>query len=246
MSKSGISQMEGAQERATLAKDIPITDLSSDMTAGTTNLTTADLSTQQESLRSWSRIFDCVMRDHEHIRSLFKNFQAANSDEARIPILNSIIRILSIHAATEELILYPAFDKAGFNAFHDKGRDDHQQVKDLLDAVDGSSTISAENLSQILTVFADVETHAQWEETNALPVLRDNCSKECLEKLASDWEKQWCGAPTHPHPMAPNDGGIAQAAAGKMAAPLDALKDSQRTFVDDDYIKMHSKCETCK
>jgi len=217
--------------------------MNSDMTTNmntNTNLTTSNLN-ERDTLRSSAGIFAAVMMDHDHIKDLFQQFRTSVTDESRIPILNSIIRLLSKHAATEEIVLYPMFDKLGMKDLHNQATDEHQTVKELLDAIDGKKTLDEETQAKCLTMMTDVEQHAKKEETTMLPLLQQ-LPRDQLDTLLTQWNSTWAGAPTHPHPMAPNKGGLTEMAAGKMAAPMDACCDAGRTFVDDDYIKAKCKC----
>jgi hemerythrin superfamily protein len=182
-----------------------------------------------------NRLFNSIMRDHAHIRSLFRSYESTEGTTNRKPILNSIVRILSIHSATEEKVLYPAFKKIGFKDYQEKGRDDHQEVKNILDRVKDRD-IDVQTDTELRAAIQEVEQHVQWEEQTALPQLQKKLSAGEIDELATEWDSQWKSAPTRPHPNAPSGGGVAQSAAGAVAGAIDSIRDKNVLFVDEDYV----------
>jgi hemerythrin superfamily protein len=170
---------------------------------------------------------DLLEQDHRSVEQLFERYRQATGDtEEKGRIVSEIVRDLSIHAAIEEEIFYPAVRAAvpDGEGLVEHSLEEHQEVKDLLAELDGMDPGDRAFHPKVEKVIADVSEHVEEEESEHFPKLRQAVSaNELLEmgaKLAAGKKK----APTRPHPHAPaTPPGNVVAARG--AAVVDKVRD---------------------
>ena len=168
---------------------------------------------------------ELLISDHREVEQLFSQFEAASpSSNIAQEIGEKIIKELSVHAVIEEQVLYPAARKEIEDGEVDHAIDEHQEVKELLAKVDGKSVDDDEVRATFQEIKSNVEEHVQEEENEMFPKLRDKMDQEQLQKLGEQMEKAKKGAPTHPHPNAPNTppGNVV---AGVGASVVDRIRD---------------------
>ncbi len=172
---------------------------------------------------------DVIVSDHRHVEALFSRVETGPTlDQA---VLDELIRELSIHAAIEEQVLYPAIRKQlpDGDALAEHALDEHQQVKETLADIDGMDP-SADGFDDRVTELATaVKTHVKEEEGEIFPQLRKAVTRKELVAMGEAMEKAKKGAPTRPHPKAPATppGNIvAGAAAGVVDRARDAARDA--------------------
>lgn len=170
---------------------------------------------------------ELLTTDHREVEEFFKRYEsAANDDGVAHHAAENIIRELSIHAAVEEMILYPLMRKtdSGNNGLVDHSLEEHQQVKELLSKVDGRPANDPEVRKLFGELKAAVEEHVSEEEGKLFPALRSQVKAGELMALGEKMANAKAMAPTHPHPNAPNQppGNIV---AGPLAAMADKVRD---------------------
>jgi hemerythrin superfamily protein len=173
---------------------------------------------------------ELLMSDHREVEQLFKQFEAAGNDAGVASYAaDKIITELSIHAAVEEQILYPMMRKVDpdQSGLVDHSLDEHQEVKTLLDKVDGKPADDPEIRQIFAQIKSAVEEHVSEEEGKLFPALRSKVKQDELMALGEKMAKAKALAPTHPHPNAPNTppGNLML---GPVAALADKVRDALR------------------
>jgi hemerythrin superfamily protein len=164
-----------------------------------------------------------VAADHREVEALFDQLDAGTGD--RGAIAQEVVRLLSRHAVAEEQVLYPALRAAeGGDQLADHAIQEHQVVKDALSRVQRGDPDDEGFGSSLTTVMEEVRLHANQEEAELLPLLREVVGEERMAELGRDYVAARDKAPTRPHPHAPNTppGNVV---AGAVAAPLDKVRD---------------------
>ena len=165
---------------------------------------------------------DVLVSDHRHVEALFSRLESGPVEQAA---LDELIRELSIHAAIEEQVLYPAIRKeVGDEALVEHSLEEHQEAKELLRSIEKGGAEDPETPQLLTKLIASVREHVQEEEGQVLPKLRSSVAPETLITIGEALEKAKKTAPTHPHPNAPNTppGNII---AGGPAALVDRARD---------------------
>jgi hemerythrin superfamily protein len=168
---------------------------------------------------------ELLKHDHRMVEQLFRDYDAAASDQQRRGVVEIAIRELSKHAALEELTVYP-FAKQLLPAGAvnvDEHLAEHMAVKKTLLALDKLAAGDQQESSLVAELKREVEQHVQEEEGQFMPALRSAVDEAALEELGQQLDKGKQTAPTRPHPMAPD-----QPPALAMAAPVAAIYDRVR------------------
>ena len=166
--------------------------------------------------------------DHAEVEQMFIQIETLPQTEARDQLVEDIIRELSIHAAIEEQVLYPAMRDAlpDGEKLVEEAIEEHQQVKETLAAIERADT-PTERDPLLVQLIGNVRHHVDEEETDLLPKLKAAIGSEELRDMGAKLAAAKKMAPTHPHPKAPNTppGNIVGgAAAAVMDKARDALK----------------------
>ncbi len=128
-----------------------------------------------------------LKEDHVKVKGLFDKFENAKSDGAKKNAARKAIAELKVHAAIEEEIFYPAYDKAlSSEEAHDillEADEEHHVVHLLIDELDRMSD-DDENFDAKFTVLAEnVRHHIEEEEKEMLPKA-SKMEKNLLTQLA--------------------------------------------------------------
>ena len=166
--------------------------------------------------------------DHAEVEQMFRQLESLPEGDSRSALVGDVVRELSVHAAIEEQVLYPAMRKALPDGDHlvQEAIEEHQQVKETLAAVESADS-PAERDPHLVSLIGNVRHHVEEEETELFPKLRASITTAELQEMGGALASAKRLAPTHPHPNAPNTppgnvvGGLAAAMIDKAR---DALK----------------------
>lgn len=130
-----------------------------------------------------------VLEDHATLRRQFAALDDARSPEALSAVWTGLARMLEVHAACEETVLYPALLKKGDNAEEETedAIDDHNKIRDAVHEAARHEVGSDAWWGAVHTARAENSEHLGEEEEEALPDLRRNASDEMREQLAVLW-----------------------------------------------------------
>jgi hemerythrin-like domain-containing protein len=110
-----------------------------------------------------------LREDHDRVKRLFDQFEAAKSRPAKVKIVRQALTELKVHAAIEEEVFYPAVRKAVGKEIMNEADEEHHVAKLLiaeLDAMDGSES----HFDAKFHVLAEnVRHHIKEEEDEMLP-----------------------------------------------------------------------------
>ena len=149
-----------------------------------------------------------LRNDHKTVEALFKKFEKAgpNAHKTKQDLVEKIIEELSIHAAIEEQVLYPAAREAVPDASDEvlESLEEHHIVKWVLSELDGMDPTDERFTAKVTVLIENVRHHVQEEEGELFPELRKAMKRKELEELAQALEAAKKAAPTHPHPRVPD------------------------------------------
>ncbi len=170
-----------------------------------------------------------LTEDHREVDQIFSQLETMAPGPERDGVIQQMTRELSVHAAIEEQVLYPAVRKSlqDGDTLADEAIKEHQQVKEALAAIESAET-SAEQDTLLRDLMGAVRHHVQEEENALFPKLRATLGREGgLLEMGSKLEAAKKLAPTGPHPKAPSTppGNIVTGAA---AAVTDKVRDALR------------------
>lgn len=172
---------------------------------------------------------ELIKQDHETVDGLFQQWEESGPDETarRRDLVRSIVRELSVHAAVEEQILYPAMKDAlpDGDRLVKEALDEHQEAKEVLAELDDMEPSDRGFDARVTSLIADVRHHVEEEETEMLPKLAASLSPDLLEDMGRRMERAKSMAPTRPHPLAPSTP-PGNTVAGPTAAVVDRVRDA--------------------
>lgn len=150
-----------------------------------------------------------LKQDHQNVEGLFRQFEqladdAAPSDKRRI--VDHVIEQLSVHAAIEELHFYPTVRECSGETLAAvlEGLEEHHVVKWTLAELARMSPTDERFDAKVKVLSEIVLHHAEEEERDLFPLVRDALTVEQLEKLGETMETAKKTAPTRPHPRLPD------------------------------------------
>lgn len=167
-----------------------------------------------------------IKGDHRTVEGLFQQFSDPAVDE-RAQVVGAIIHELSVHAAVEEMILYPAVRKSvpGGESLANEALQEHQQVKETLAQLDGMDVTDQRVAAMVAELQAAVGDHVREEESEILPALQSALGSEEIDDMGRKIARAKAVAPTRPHPHAP-DTPPGNMIAGLPAGLLDRIRDA--------------------
>lgn len=167
--------------------------------------------------------------DHKTVKTLFKQFErlGENARSEKKKVVERIIEELSIHAAIEEQLVYPAARKAVPDGEDDvlEALEEHHIVKWTLSELEKMSPEEERFDAKVSVLIESVRHHIEEEEEGLFPKMREAIGRKELEALGASLEAAKKAAPTHPHPRAP-DTPPGNLVANPGAALVDRVTDS--------------------
>lgn len=170
-------------------------------------------------------VFDDLMEEHRAVLGILDRFEHGQLGPDD-PEIDTLVRELSVHAAAEELVIYPAFEAVfPIAALSEQHLKEHQLVKELLVQIERTSGLERAPLLRSLAVY--VRAHVEHEESAMFPRFRAHADASSLADLRETFAQGKKIAPTHPHPHAPRRQ-PAVTVAGAAAGILDKVRDAVR------------------
>jgi hemerythrin superfamily protein len=143
------------------------------------------------SLETFMDAIELLTSDHDEVRAMFEQFRTAkeaeNTEQMR-SLQEQIFEELETHTRIEEDIFYPAVQALGEEELSEivgEGIQEHHVVKVLMREIRDLS--DQEIFEAKMTVLMEnVEHHAEEEESEMFPDVREHMSDQRLEELGSE------------------------------------------------------------
>ncbi|GAA4693156.1 hemerythrin domain-containing protein [Pseudonocardia yuanmonensis] len=160
----------------------------------------------RDDVPSGADVVDELTRDHHEVLELLERITATRVAQERRDMADTAIAEVVRHSVAEEMYVYPAMsdalDRGADTVEHDK--EEHNKLERImkdLEGVDGDDP-------RFDTLVADftraLRHHAEDEETEQFPRMREAIPQEQLVELRRKVEAAKKIAPTRPHPDSPN------------------------------------------
>ena len=164
-----------------------------------------------------------LKNDHKTVEKLFKQFEKAGerATTTKRNIVDKIVEELSVHAVIEEQVFYTACrdlvpDSEDMVL---ESLEEHHIVKWTLSELDGLDPENERFEAKVTVLIESVRHHVEEEEGDLFPQVRKALGRKQLGEIGDSMEQAKKGAPTRPHPKAPDTPPgnlVAGAAAGVM------------------------------
>ncbi len=184
---------------------------------------------QQEPTPSESQdVVDLLLAQHEQVRELFSQLEQA-SGETRRDAFDQVVRLLAVHETAEEEVVYPAVRRMvdDGDTLADARTAEEAKAKDALSELEKLGVDHPDFDSKLDSVKQVVLVHAENEEREVFPELRQSHNQEQLETMARGVQAAESLAPTHPHPHGP-ESAAGNIAVGPFVAIADRVRDAIR------------------
>ena len=164
--------------------------------------------------------------DHEAVETKFAKFETLGPRalKSKAAVVADVIEALSVHAAIEEQVLYPAVrdrlaDEEGQVL---EALEEHHVVKWTLSELDGMSPDHERFDAKFTVLMENVRHHVKEEEDELFPQVRHAFTRTELADLGEALMEAKETAPTRPHPLSPDEPPMNVVAAAA-TNPFDAL-----------------------
>ena len=150
-----------------------------------------------------------LKNDHKAVERLFKQFEKAekaDDDETKAKVVDQIIEELSVHAAIEEQVFYPAIREAVPETEDDvlEGLEEHHIVKWTLSELEALTPADERFDPKVTVLIESVRHHVEEEEGELFPDVRKALGRKRLGQIGESLEKAKESAPRRPQPQAPD------------------------------------------
>lgn len=142
----------------------------------------------QTSDKSDMNIQDVIRMDHQKVNVLFMEIEKSNDPQKIQEYFGQIYKDLTAHAEAEEQVVYPAVRSFYGESDTQELYDEQAEMKVLLDRIKASSPGSAEFKNEINQLKDIVMDHVRQEESTMFAAIRNNCSSEQSEKMATEFK----------------------------------------------------------
>jgi hemerythrin superfamily protein len=166
--------------------------------------------------------------DHDTAEKLFKRFETLGerARKSKRDVVGRMIELLSVHAAIEEQVFYPAVRKA-IPELDDQileGLEEHHVVKWTLAELDGLDPNAERFDAKIALLIENVRRHVEEEEGRVFPRVREAVGRKALQDMGSALEVAKKAAPVRPHPRSPDMPPL-NAVTGTLAGAADRVRE---------------------
>ena len=172
-------------------------------------------------------LISLLLQDHKEAEALMEKLDKSSGD-ARKEAFQQLVYELARHETAEEEVVYPALRRLdGGAAVADARIKEEEKANKVLAELEKMDMASADWSAKFSAFRRDVLAHAEAEETQVFPRLREAEDADKLERMGKVLEMAKATAPTHPHPNVPGTA-TANLLAGPMAAVIDRTRDAIR------------------
>ncbi len=133
-------------------------------------------------------IQDVIRMDHQKVNMLFAQIESSDNPQKIQEYFGQIYKDLTVHAEAEEQVVYPAVRSFYGESDTQELYDEQAEMKLMLDSIKAMSPSSPEFKQQVKRLKDAVMDHVRQEESTMFAAIRNNCSDEQKERLATEFK----------------------------------------------------------
>lgn len=181
------------------------------------------METQRPETMDEKDVIELLLRQHVEIRRLINEVGDAPADQ-RAEAFDRLRRFLAVHETAEEEIVHPIARRQGENLEQivDTRLQEENEAKQVLQELERFGPDSIEFPALFSRLRQSVLTHAEHEEREEFPTLRESLDATRSQGMAAAVKAAEAMAPTHPH------AGVESAAQNILVGPFAAMMDRTR------------------
>ena len=142
----------------------------------------------QSSDKSDMNIQDVIRMDHQKVNVLFVELNKADDPQKIQEYFGQIYKDLTVHAKAEEQVVYPAVRPFYGDEDTQELYDEQAEMAVLLDAIKAIDPSHSEFKVKVNQLKDLVMDHVRQEESTMFTAIRNNCSSDQSEQLASQFK----------------------------------------------------------
>lgn len=173
-------------------------------------------------------VVDLLQQQHEQIKSLFSQVKAAQGTQKR-ELFQELVRLLAVHESAEELVVHPEARQYTSGQVIDARLHEEDEAKRVLAKLYDMGVDHPQFDSMLESFAQSVIEHAEKEEHEEFPMLRQNLSADRLRQMAGAVEAAEKIAPTRPHPGS-GESAMANLLTGPPIGVFDRVRDAVRDW----------------
>jgi hemerythrin superfamily protein len=175
-------------------------------------------------------VVDLLLAQHNEIKALFQQVAMATGTQKR-DLFEQLVRLLAVHESAEEEVVHPAARRKAnaADAVVDARLREEDEAKHALADLYDMGVDHPQFDSKLDTLAGAVLDHAEHEEHDEFPYLRQNLDAEARRRMAGAVRAAEATAPTRPHP-ASGESAPANMLAGPPMAVFDRMRDAVRDW----------------
>lgn len=140
----------------------------------------------QSSNKSDMNIQDVIRADHNKVNMLFMQIDNTNDIKKIEEYFGQIYKDLSVHAEAEEQVVYPAVRP--FYGDTQELYDEQAEMKTMLENIKSSSPSDGDFKAKVERLKKAVTDHVRQEESEMFAAIRNNCSNDQQERMATEFK----------------------------------------------------------
>lgn len=177
-------------------------------------------------------VITAVQEDHAQIKQLMAQMETATATQKR-DVWERLLTKLAVHETAEEEVVHPLARRApqGYQIVEGRLREEDKGKKALAE-LEKIGVDAPEFDREFAKVRSEILSHAEHEETQEHPQLRQSVDEQTLQRAATMFRRAEKMAPTHPHASSPESASGNMLVGGFVAVAdrvRDALRDANRT-----------------
>ncbi|MBE9179665.1 hemerythrin domain-containing protein [Oculatella sp. LEGE 06141] len=143
----------------------------------------------QSSDKSDMNIQDVIRMDHQKARTLFQEIESSSDPQKIQEYFGQLYQDLTAHAEAEEQVVYPTvrpfYGESDTQELYDEQAQQKQMLEDIKSTNPGSPEFKTK-VSRLKDITLD---HVRQEESTMFAAIRNNCSSEQQEQLATQFKE---------------------------------------------------------
>jgi hypothetical protein len=169
-------------------------------------------------------LIEILIEQHARIRELFSHVTGAEGEHKQ-QAFDELRALLAAHETGEEMVLRPVSSKDAGSEVADARNQEEDDANRLLAELESMDTASAEFDQAFATLEQAVLDHAEHEEREEFPPVREREDRDRLVSMGKLLRAAEKIAPTHPHPSTAGSP-AAQWTVGPFASLVDRARDA--------------------
>jgi hemerythrin superfamily protein len=142
----------------------------------------------QSSDKSDMNIQDLIRMDHAKVNTLFTQLLATNDSQKIQEYFGQIYKDLLVHSIAEEKVVYPTVRPFYGNKDTQELYDEQAELRVLLDQAKAINVSSPQFKEKVREIMDAVGDHIRQEESTMFAAIRNNCSTEQSEQMATKFK----------------------------------------------------------